>query len=149
MKSIEKIFPDYFSNFELPEGAHEEEIEVYRACKTWACDKESFLNSYEENGFKVPPGCDESDPGQYSLSTFMKPKDVKRFTDCNCEYRPPCKIAKGLTARKHGIVQITRERTKRKSSHVDWWLYKDATPYEEFEMIEDFESYLENYVSSK
>lgn len=36
------------------------------------------------------------------------------------------------------------ERIKRKTSHVDWWLYKDAAPYEEFELIADFEKYFHN-----
>ena len=31
---LKRIFPEYFSKFSLPEGAHEERILVYRACKT-------------------------------------------------------------------------------------------------------------------
>ena len=41
-----------------------------------------------------------------------------------------------------------REQRK-KTSHVDWWLYRDASPYEEFEMIVDFEEYLQNYIKER
>ncbi len=52
---IEKIFPDYFNRFVLPEGAREECIPVYRACKSGKCDRESFLPTFEENNFlKIP-----------------------------------------------------------------------------------------------
>lgn len=50
LKRIEKIFPDYFQRFKLPEGAMEESIRVYRACRSGKCDKNSFLSSFEEKG---------------------------------------------------------------------------------------------------
>lgn len=141
-KRIEKIFPDYFNRFIMPEGAHEERIKVYRACKNGTCDPMSFLPSYEENGYELDPLLPDDDPGQFSLSTFEKPKDVKRWANIN---REPYKIAVGFTEPKHGLVQRTRERTGTKTSHVDWWLYKDARPYEEFEIIDDFCKYLDDY----
>ena len=51
LQKIEKIFPDYFNRFELPEGAREECIEVYRACRSGKCDKDSFLPSFEQNNY--------------------------------------------------------------------------------------------------
>lgn len=144
-KRIEKIFPDYFERFELPVGAREESIKVYRACRSGKCDRDSFLPSFEERGFTLPPSAKPSDPGQYSLSTYEKPKDIKRFVSVMSDMRVPYQIAVGTTNPKHGLVQRTQERTKKRSSHVDWWLYKKATPYEEFEMIKDFEAYLNNY----
>ena len=45
----------------------------------------------------------------------------------------------------YGLAQRTRERIKKRDSHVDWWLYKDATPYKAFELIPDFEMYLLEY----
>ena len=33
--------------------------------------------------------------------------------------------------------------------HCDWWLYKDASPYDEFEIIADFEEYLQNYMKER
>lgn len=147
--TLERIFPDYFERFELPEGARSESIKVYRACKSGKCDRKSFLPTYEENGFAVDDGADETDPGQYSLSTYEKPTHIKRFAGVMYDIKEPCRIATGITNPIHGVVQRTRERKKCKSSHVDWWLYKDAAPYREFEIINDFDSYLADYIRER
>lgn len=149
IKRIEKIFPDYFERFILPAGAREERIKVYRACRSGKCDKDSFLPSFEQNGFTIPPFADPADPGQYSLSTYEKPTDVKRFADLISDLNIPYKIAIGMTEPKHGLVQRTRERTKKRGSHVDWWLYKEAVPYNEFELIIDFEKHLQDYICER
>lgn len=149
-ETLKRLFPDYFAKFELPEGAKEENITVYRACKSWRCDKISFTPTFEEQGYKYLINQDPKDPSVYSLSTVEKPKDIKRFVTLNSEYGKPYKIAIGITDSKNGIVQRTKERIKiRKGSHVDWWLYKHAKPYESFEMIDNFECYYENYKKEK
>lgn len=142
---LEKFFPDYFARFELPAGAHAENIVVYRACKTGQCDCNSFLPSFEENGCVYLEGDDPKDPGVYSLSTYEKPNDIKRFVKLTSEYGKPYKIAVGETVPKYGLVQRTKERKKKAKSHVDWWLYRDAKPYNSFTIIEDFEAHLEEY----
>lgn len=147
--TLERIFPDYFERFELPEGARSESIKVYRACKSGKCDRKSFLPTFEENGFVVDDGADEKDPGQYSLSTYEKPTHVKRFAGVMYDIKEPCRIAMGETNPIYGLVQRTKERKKCKSSHVDWWLYKEATPYMEFQIIEDFDKYLEDYIQER
>lgn len=149
VERIEKIFPDYFQRFKLPDGAREEAITVYRACRSGKCDKASFLPSFEERGFVLDPTIEPTDPGQFSLSTYENPKDVKRFAGVDSDMKVPCQIAIGNTDPKHGLVQRTKERTKGRTSHVDWWLYKDASPYEEFEMIADFEEYFQEYNNKK
>ena len=55
------------------------------------------------------------------------------------------KIAIGYTEPSCGVSQRTRERTKKKTSHIDWWLYEGAKPYLYFVLIEDFKTYLEWY----
>ena len=149
IKRIEKIFPDYFQRFKLPDGAREELIKVYRACRSGQCDKESFLPSFEENGCVINPLADSADPGQYSLSTFEKPKDVKRFAGVVSDMKIPYQIAVGETNSRHGLVQRTKERSKKRTSHVDWWLYKDASPHEEFEIIVNFEEFFQNYMKER
>lgn len=149
VKRIEKIFPDYFQRFQLPKGAREESIKVYRACRSGRCDKASFLPSFEERGFVLDPMADPTDPGQYSLSTFEKPTDVKRFAGVMSDMQVPYTIALGQTDPRHGLAQRTRERTKKRTSHVDWWLYKDASPYDAFDMIQDFEQHLQNYIKER
>lgn len=134
----------------MPEGAREESIKVYRACRSGKCDKASFLPSYEENNFMLNPLANEKDPaGQYSLSSFEKPRDVKRYVGVMSDMKVPYQIAIGETNPIHGVVQRTKERTKKRTSHVDWWLYKDARPYEEFSLIADFEKYLQDYAKER
>lgn len=144
---MKRKFPTYFNNFVLPEGAGENEFTVYRACKSGQVDTASFLCTYEENGFHVSSNAAEDDPGEYSLSTYEKPRDVKRFAITNSEFRKPFMIAKGTTSPKHGVSQRTNDRKKgkKKTSHIDWWLYEGATPHIEFNMIEDFKQYYEDH----
>ena len=146
---MERIFPDYFSLFELPEGARDEELQVYRACKSGKCDEISFIPTYEERGCKIYEGEDSKDPGLYSLSTFENPIHIKRFASMNSDMQVPYKIAIGITERRWGLVQPTRERKSKSKSHVDWWLYKGATPHKSFELIADFEKYLEAYIKER
>lgn len=148
-KKIKRLFPDYFSRFDIPEGAREERITVYRACKTGQCDRISFTPSFEEKGFKYSEDEDPTNPSLYSLSTYEKPKDVKRFAKLNSEFKVPYMIALGETDPKYGLVQRTRERENKKTSHVDWWLYEGATPYEIFAIIPDFEKYMEEYKKAR
>lgn len=84
-----------------------------------------------------------------TLSTYEKPRDVKRFAITNSDIREPIRIAMGYTEPSCGLVQRTRERTGRRTSHVDLWLYVDAEPYKYFEIIEDFADYLEKYKKEK
>lgn len=138
----QKKFPSYFSNFEMPEWAREQELEVYRACATGKVDRESFLNSYEENGCKISATGEADDPQEYSLSTYLKFRDVKRFMTMDSRYGVPFVIAKGITKPMYGISLETKEwkrnlGIKYKSSHVDWWLYENAEPYKVFEVFEN------------
>ena len=79
-EKMEKIFPDYFKRFELPEGAAEELIQVYRACRSGKCDRESFLPSFEEKG------CNES--------LLSDPTDHHMWTGGYIKMPPPIKNSK-------------------------------------------------------
>lgn len=144
-EKLSRLFPKYFELFTLPEGAHEEKIKVYRACRTGKCDRQSFLPTYEQQGFSYTDRDDPEDPGVYSLSTFEKPNHVKNFAAMTSEFHVPYKIAIGDTDPRYGLVQRTKERKPKSASHVDWWLYENATPEEAFEIISDFEEHLAEY----
>lgn len=129
----EKIFPTYFKSIELPPQAIAQEIAVYRACRTHKIERASFLNSYEENGFCVSADMDASDPQQYSLSTYSKLKDIKRFVVIDSRYQPPWLLAKGHTTYEDGLSCRTKDWKKGyRGSHVDWWLYEGAEPWAVF-----------------
>ncbi len=146
MSGLEKKFPSYFNNFELPEGAEEQEIKVFRACKTGKVDSESFIPSFEENNYRYSDEDDKADPGLYSLSSYEKPSDIKRFATMINSFKIPFKIAVGVTSPDCGPSQRTKKRKpKSKNSHVDWWLYEGAKPYIHFTLIDDFEQYHKEY----
>lgn len=139
---IKRFFPDYFSRFEIPEGAKEQEIKVYRACRTQLCDHGSFIPTFEIQNFIYLMDQLEDDPGVYSLSTFEMAKDIKRFATLDSDLHKPYKIAIGKTAPECGLSQRTRERKRKyKGSHVDWWLYMNAEPWKHFKIIDDFDTY--------
>lgn len=138
---IAKRFPKFFQNFEMPSPAKEQEIKVFRACRTRRIEKESFLPTYVENGYKITVGGREDDPMQYSLSSFIKAKDLKRFVVLDSRYQPPWTLAVGVTHPMCGVSCMTREylyetSKQRKSNHVDWWLYEEATPWIYFKEID-------------
>lgn len=142
MKNIECKFPLYFENFEIPMWAKEQELEVFRACPTGKIEKESFLNSYEENNFKVELGFESDNPQVYSLSSYLKFRDIKRFATMNSQYDVPFIIAKGITSPDCGPCLETQKWKKAlgqryKGSHVDWWLYDNAEPWIYFREFEE------------
>jgi len=134
-----KVFPAYYDNFKMPPEAKEQELTVYRACETRKLERESFLDSYEANGFQVPANFEPTDPIVYSMSTYLKLRDVKRFVVTNSKHQPPFALAKGITDPIHGICCETRqwkEGYPNSSSHVDFWLYKDAEPWRSFALVD-------------
>ena len=135
-----KVFPSYFQNFRLPVQAVEQELEVYRACPTRRIEKASFLNSYEENGFQIPPDLANDNPQVYCLSLSSTLKGIKRFTAITAKYQPPFLLAKGHTTKEDGVScksnewkTYRNERERLRDSHVDWWLYDGAEPWLAFE----------------
>ena len=100
------------------------------------------MNSFEENGFKVLEYSEKYRASAYSLSTYTKIKDVKRFMTMTSEFKVPFIIAKGTTEPAYGVCIETRFWKKQlgdkkyKGSHVDWWLYEDATPWLVFKEVD-------------
>lgn len=146
---LERIFPAYFKNFDLPEGAREQLLHVYRACRSGKCDADSFMSTFEEKGCVIDETDDETDPSLYSLSTYEKPNHIKRFASMDSDMRIPYKIAIGVTDPAYGLAQRTKERKSKSGSHVDWWLYQGAAPYKVFTLIPDFEQHLKEYIEKR
>lgn len=83
------------------------------------------------------------------MSTFEKPNHIKRWANLDSDMKVPFKIAIGYTNPIHGVIQRTSERKPKSKSHVDWWLYKDAEPYKEFELLPDFDAHLQKYIDKR
>lgn len=78
------------------------------------------MKSYFEEG-KRPRGqkYDESDPGLYAVSLYTQYEDFKNIFKFP---RPRKKVAQGYISQERG-PQCSSEA----SSHVNWWLYEDAS----------------------
>jgi hypothetical protein len=152
-----KKFPDYFKNFELPKEFDTDEFVVYRACKTCNVDRESFLNSYEEAGYMVSD-THKNNPSTYSMSVYSNPKDVLRFTRIDRRFHQssdnkfprPWKAAQGMTSsecgpHKRSSSYVGKDGRPKKTSHVDWWLYKSAKPWLNFTIIDNLNDYIKQY----
>lgn len=136
----EKVFPSYMDDIELPEGACATERSVYRICRTGKVEADSFLTTFVEykKGGRLQE-LDLSDVGSYSMSVYEKLRDAKRYYGLFSKREPSVIVAAGVTAIDCGVSQLTKEREpKRKNSHVDWWLYEGAKPYEHFEEVDVF-----------
>lgn len=141
MDEINKTFPSYIDTSIIPEWAKEQSFEVYRACRSGKVDQLSFMNSFEENGFKELEDLGKYRASAYSLSTYTKIRDVKRFMTMTSDFGVPFIIAKGTTDPTYGVCLETRFWKKQlgdkcKSSHVDWWLYEGATPWLVFKEVD-------------
>lgn len=129
-------FPSYMC-VDVPQGAKKQAINVYRICKSGAIDRESFMNSYEEYCKRNDlDSLDLTDPGSYSLSCFEKKRDARRKLIFFTKKNPKAIASYGRTEPCCGPCQRTKERdAQKKDSHVDWWLYCDARPWEYFREV--------------
>jgi hypothetical protein len=131
---LQKKFPISFPIERLPDGAKEQDIDVYRICETGLVEQASFIPTYQTE-LAHTKGYDPNDPGSYSLSTYIKEKDVRGKLKCMKKYHPHPILAKGKTASSCGMSQITKDRKSVRDSHVDWWLYEESQPHLHFHEI--------------
>ncbi|MBV7271643.1 hypothetical protein JMF89_04055 [Clostridiaceae bacterium UIB06] len=137
----EKVFPNFFSNLKLPEGAKLENINVYRLCIWGKIDREAFYGTYEVQIKGLTSNksfnSNSDDPGDYSTSCYEKEKDIKRRKKTFSRHHPEVKVAYGITESSCGPCQRTKEREpNKKDSHVDWWIYENSNPQDYFKEVE-------------
>ena len=143
--TIEKKFPDCFpDNFQediLPQALPPAKIPVYRLCLEGTLNRKAFLSTYELVHLGLRPKDEDwerrlSDPGTYSTSCYKKKSDIVNNLKIMRRQHPPAIVAFGVSTSDYGPLQETKYRTGTKSSHVDWWLYKNVDPSSDFEEIE-------------
>ena len=139
MKSFPDCFPNNFVTDMLPEGAIEDNKEVYRVIKYGILNRDSYIGTHEEilKGL-MPPGRirrDPSNPGTYSTSCYLEESECVHFLKLCMRHKPEALIAKGITAAECGPSQLTSDREPRNDTHVDWWIYKEAEPQYYFEGV--------------
>lgn len=124
---LKSKFPAYFPLDQLPEGAKEEAIHVYRICKWGKIEARAFRTSYEEQIHERMQlkEMNESSPDidACSVSCFEKINDARRMLKFFSKNYPQPVIAEGSTAILYGLSQRTKDRKRNAKSHVDWWTY--------------------------
>lgn len=120
-------FPKNFESEILPiTEVDSTELEVYRVIKSGEINREAFLSTWEERTeFDV---LDESDPSTYCTSCNLSLSEIKRLKARIMRFHPRPIIAKGTTVLCCGPSQKTKDRTGKKTRHVDWWVYEKAKP---------------------
>lgn len=146
-------YPDCFpANIEeliIQDGAGENEFPYYRVCNNDKIDRDAFKGTYEESLTQCAGGHNRdmylasketTDIGDYSTSGFEKLRDAKNILKCKKKYHNGPIIAVGKTVPSCGLSMRTKDSKtrKKKNSHIDWWIYKEAHPEVFFERyIED------------
>lgn len=134
-----EAFPNNFETDILPKNITPLTLQVYRVCTSGIIDRSAFLSTYEsvQQGLQPkPPEWDLTAPGTYSTSCDENEKSIKKVLSCLKRYNPPAFIMVGEASCMLGPVQRTRERVGGKTSHIDWWIYRDANPSDYFKKIE-------------
>lgn len=145
----DKIFPDYFSDKareQIVAWGKEESVPVYRVGKYGNNDETAFLNYYEEvqRGLKVVRNKEQTmkryreDFNSLSVSCYEEKSDIEEYYKVTLKESHPERILLfGRTESQAGLSSRTKERkTNYTNSHVDWWLYDDAEPWEYFKVEE-------------
>ncbi|MHB1485532.1 MAG: hypothetical protein ACYCYI_12850 [Saccharofermentanales bacterium] len=98
-----------------------EEFEAYRACIEEQITSKDFM-SYYEKGEEV----DVNNASSYSISLFTDVLKLRQVIKSK-RYKS---IAKGIVKKQNGPSKKSETTT-----HVDWWLFRDAKPIIDFKVI--------------
>lgn len=142
------IFPDYYTDkarSEIQKHGQKEAIPVYRVGKYGKNDYTAFLNYYDEviSGLKVVRNkeqflekCRDS-IDQLSVSCYENLEDILDYYKITLKETHPSRVLlQGATVSECGVSVRTKERKEKcTDSHVDWWLYRDVTPYSYFKEV--------------
>ncbi|HJC65937.1 MAG TPA: hypothetical protein H9931_04350 [Candidatus Enterocloster excrementigallinarum] len=136
MSKFPNCFPENFETEILPREAKEENRLVYRIIKYGTINRDSFISTYEEiqRGL-IPPKkrMNLQDPGLFSTSCNIDYSEAEYVLNLIMRHQPKAFIAKGETEGSCGPCQLTSEREKTTSTHIDWWIYDDSSPQLYFE----------------
>lgn len=142
MKKFPRCFPENFRTDILPQGAKEDNKSVYRIIKYGTINRDSFIGTYEEicRGL-IPPKkkLNLNDPSIFSTSCNIEYSEAEYALNVFMRHYPKPFIAKGVTEGTCGPSQLTAERKKDETTHVDWWVYEESEPHTYFEKVDKSE----------
>lgn len=130
MSEKKRDYPDFFPHGCPPKDAKPMEIKVYRLIKKGNISKKDFKSFIEE-------GRDIRNPEfpfvEYGLSVNTKYEEIKKSWRGNPALKRKFKnIASGITYKDTGVVKPTPSKAQK--SHYTWWLCKDASPENYFQI---------------
>lgn len=152
---MDKEFPENYPKDLLKriieDGADNNTIDdVYRIANYGENNRDAFLSSFltdikdglninNRDAYKAEKNT--YDIGYYGTSLCSKKKRAKntlRLLEKN-KYNGPV-LLKGKVLPQYGMSIYTKDSRTRnvnsKSSHIDWWIYKDEDPSKHFEIVE-------------
>lgn len=135
-QEVKRKFPGFGPEL-IPPGAKEQRLQVYRICRSGKVDAASFLPSHLDPDQNRTKEFDPNDPGSYSVSVFQEEKDANKVLKLLSRHHPAAISSFGTTEPVCGPCQLTTERQRRNGlrSHVDWWVYEDASPHIYFQPV--------------
>lgn len=142
------IFPNFFSENAIKQillYGKQDTLHVYRVGKYGKDKATAFLNYYDEvvkglktvrNPEKYLEKC-KNNIDMLSISCYYNIEDIRYYFQITLKDDYPERILlEGFSDSKYGLTQKTSERKETvTNSHTDWWLYKDATPWEIFNIV--------------
>lgn len=136
-RSFPDCFPKDFATSILPDDAMPIAHKGYRLCKSGAVTRQDFVSTCEErlvrlfSQRKVQKKPLPRDPSCYSTSCYSDLKELQYVKQFVMKKVPPeAVIAEGVTAPECGL-----SRQSSRTSHIDWWIYKDTAPETYFTAI--------------
>ena len=130
-------FPDNFEADILPNDAEFAQYKAFRILKHGVLDRTAFISSFEEfkdSERKPARPLDPRSASTYSTSLFSDFRDAEGLLKCMCRHYPRPSIAEGITEHSCGPCKKSYN-----SSHIDWWIFKDASPEKFFKVVEQNE----------
>ena len=132
-----KCFPENFEQDILPKDIEFKFHKAYRILKLGKLDRTAFISTFEEFkdlAFK-PRGYNPNLAGTYSTSVFSDFQETKNILKLICRHFPRPRISEGSTEPECGPCKRDKN-----SSHIDWWIFEDASPEKFFKVVEQDES---------
>ncbi len=142
MSRFPDCFPPDFEENILPKDAENTAYRGYRLAKYGTDDPRSYWSYFEE--MKEEGRLDRldddklRDAGIYGTSLFDS-LDYMQYMRRLVFRRPEAPIVVGSTEPVCGPVEIgiEKKRNRIQYRHINWWIYKDATPWTYFQEVGD------------
>lgn len=139
-------FPEDIHDKIIQDGAQSIAIESFRLCVCEEVNRDAFRSTkecLESNGgqkkYKQHCNLEQNELDLCSTSLADRLIDIQNLRDNR--KRPKGKIAFGRTDPSCGLsmrtINSVSGRGKDRQHHIDWWIYRDATPEAFFELCEE------------